>query len=414
MAKLGNEAVSVINLPLSAYVSRWRPQRPLVVLSNLKTIYDNLALEKVLCDRAPLTAGENAASFGSGDKGGWGKGWEGKSQKLPLLFLWQNRAAVIIGRNQNPLAECALQRVRERGVDLTRRESGGGAVYQDLGNTCFTILHQQRRALPAFGSEMISRSLARDFGIKTENSARNDLLVNNKKFSGSAYRLTNTQYIHHGTVMHNVDLEAMKEVLTPHPLKLQQHGLKKATDSVKNRVANLSIFNPQVTHETLVDSFTNSFAQLARDGYNPNEHGLQNQTQIKGAIRPAKVNSLVIDESHPLVHEKAFLAQKEKLEANDWVFGTTPPYDVVFSRKLDFGLLELRLLVQGGVVKDLQIFTDALDETLVSRLLLTFRRALIGMSQAELAAVSDQKVIDWVLLTASDRCQSYLNRDFAN
>ncbi len=47
---------------------------------------------------------------------------------------------VIIGRNQNPWKECHLQMMQERGVNLVRRQSGGGAVYQDKGNSIFTFV----------------------------------------------------------------------------------------------------------------------------------------------------------------------------------------------------------------------------------------------------------------------------------
>jgi lipoate-protein ligase A len=46
----------------------------------------------------------------------------------------------ILGKHQNPWRECRIKEMQRDGVNLARRKSGGGAVYQDLGNTCFSFL----------------------------------------------------------------------------------------------------------------------------------------------------------------------------------------------------------------------------------------------------------------------------------
>ena len=49
------------------------------------------------------------------------------------FMLWQNDNAIIIGKHQNAAAEINQQFVRENGVRVVRRLSGGGAVKMDAG-----------------------------------------------------------------------------------------------------------------------------------------------------------------------------------------------------------------------------------------------------------------------------------------
>ena len=56
------------------------------------------------------------------------------------FMLWQNDNAIIIGKHQNAAAEINQQFVRENGVRVVRRLSGGGAVYHDMGNLYFTFI----------------------------------------------------------------------------------------------------------------------------------------------------------------------------------------------------------------------------------------------------------------------------------
>src|SRR5699024_4482904 len=58
----------------------------------------------------------------------------------PILLFYINEPCIIIGRNQNTIEEINKEYVEANGIHVVRRLSGGGAVYQDLGNLSFSFI----------------------------------------------------------------------------------------------------------------------------------------------------------------------------------------------------------------------------------------------------------------------------------
>lgn len=171
-----------------------------------------------------------------------------------LLYTWINCPTVFIGRNQNPYVECDIEKMSQDHVLLARRKTGGGAVYHDLGNLNYTMVANELYADKAQWNKVICDALA-GIGISAFSSGRNDILIGEKKISGTAYLTDGSMYLQHGTMMVNVDLSAVTRYLTPHKSKFQKHGIH----SIDQRVCNLSEIDASVSIEKIEQAIRHEF-----------------------------------------------------------------------------------------------------------------------------------------------------------
>ena len=155
--------------------------------------------------------------------------WEGE----PVFYLWRNRPSVIIGLNQNAYSEVNLGWLRDNGVDLARRVTGGGAVYHDLQNLNYTFVGKGVTPQP-FADAL------RKLGVPAEVSGRNDIFVGGRKVSGYARRVWHDREIVHGTLMYDVDIDSLVNALAVPGSKLMSKGIA----SVRSRVTNLKPMLP--------------------------------------------------------------------------------------------------------------------------------------------------------------------------
>mgnify|MGYP000195139918 CR=1 FL=1 len=159
------------------------------------------------------------------------------------FMLWQNDNAIIVGKYQNTIAEINEEAVRERGIRVVRRLSGGGAVYHDMGNLNFTFITDvgESNALDLkLFCEPVVRTLA-TLGVKAEVNGRNDITIDGKKFSGNSQYIRQGRVMHHGTIMFDSDLSVVGEALRVDPTKIQTKGIR----SVRSRVTNVAEHLPE-------------------------------------------------------------------------------------------------------------------------------------------------------------------------
>ena len=275
------------------------------------------------------------------------------------LILWQNKNAVIIGRNQNAEEEINAAFVKMHDIKVIRRNTGGGAVYHDMGNLNYSFITDAgdiaQRSAQLFTAPVVGA--LRALGMDAEASGRNDILISGRKVSGTAQHIIQGRILHHGTLLFESNPEMIAGALNPDPTKFQSKSVK----SVRSRVGNIRSF--LLSNMTLQAFWNYLKTALSADG-----------------IVPA---SLTDDELAEIQKLKA-----EKYDTWDWNFGRSPKFQRKAKNRYAGGALEIHLSVADGQIQDIRIVGDFLSLTPIEPL----EDALKGCAYREdaVAAILDK------------------------
>lgn len=258
-----------------------------------------------------------------------------------ILFLWRNAGTVVIGKNQNSYAECNLERMQSDGILLSRRLSGGGAVFHDLGNLCFSFISHEDDHDVAGQLAIIAKACA-EFGIDAKPTGRNDIETDGRKFSGNAFYSIGKNKCHHGTVLISADKERLSDYLTVSKTKLQAKGIK----SVTSRVVNLCELNENITP----DAFSEALIKVC------------------GA------------RLRPMPDEALFADRAKFFASNEWLLGENPEFTDEVKYRTAEGEFTLLLNVKHGKIADCKVFTDSMDTESADKI----RKTVIGREFVEI------------------------------
>lgn len=265
----------------------------------------------------------------------------------PFFYLWQNKPAVIVGANQQIHTEVNVPYLKEHGIVLARRVTGGGAVYHDLGNLNYTIVGEAKEMesdYPEYACMM--QQALQQLGVPATLSGRNDILVNGLKVSGFAKRMAKGRIMVHGTLMYDVDVEVLSNVLTPPAIKLEAKGIA----SVRSRVGNLKDFLPHI----------------------PDIHALRSAL--------LRILSGGCTERIPCIDGK-MLAEIEQLTKQKfadwhWIYGHSPQATLTQTAKLSCGTVTIHLFINKGMIEQCTFEGDFLGNLPTTQL----EEALTGIA----------------------------------
>lgn len=251
-----------------------------------------------------------------------------------ILFLWQNRHTVVIGKNQNAWKECNVHELEEDGGHLVRRLSGGGAVFHDLGNLNFTFCVREKDYDVEKQLDIILRAV-RKLGIDARKTGRNDITTDGRKFSGNAFYKSKGYCYHHGTLLVDVDQAAMQKYLNVSAAKLHSKGV----DSVRSRTVNLKELNPDLTIPMLEESLLEAFSEVYGEG-----------------------RFLAVPIADDRLDWEEIRANEEKFASGEWKYGRKIPFEHSMSQRFSWGEIEIRLHVNSGIIEDVMVFSDAMEQ----------------------------------------------------
>lgn len=247
------------------------------------------------------------------------------------FLLWQNHNAVVIGRHQNTLAEINEEAVRERGIAVVRRLSGGGAVYHDLGNLNFTFIQDAARG-GQLDMGLFCRPVAqalRAMGVEAQVNGRNDITIEGQKFSGNAQYVREGRVMHHGTIMYSSDLDAVGRVLRVDPEKIRAKGVR----SVRSRVTTVRAHMPRPL--PLEQFKARLLEEISR------ERPMEPYTLTRSDV--AAVEAI----------------KQSRYDRWEWNYGVSPPCDLLRRRRVEgCGLVEAHIRLVEGRVAGISFFGD--------------------------------------------------------
>ncbi|KRK86856.1 lipoyltransferase and lipoate-ligase family protein [Latilactobacillus curvatus JCM 1096 = DSM 20019] len=257
----------------------------------------------------------------------------------PLLLFYIEKPCIIVGRNQNTYEEINQKYVEDHDITVTRRLSGGGGIYQDLGNLCFSfVVNADSEQFGDFKSftQPIVDALHQMGATTAEVSGRNDMLVDGKKFSGNAMYTKNGKTFSHGTLSWDVDLDVLTQALNVPADKIASKGIK----SIRQRVTNLK---GHVDPE-----YQNMSTEEFRDVLLLN---LMHADQLAD-IADREYQLTAADEQ---AIDKIF----NDLYSNwDWVYGKSPKSTIQKRKHFDFGTIDARLLIENGKIANVKFYGD--------------------------------------------------------
>ena len=239
------------------------------------------------------------------------------------FFLWNIDKSIIIGKNQVLENELNLAEIDKIGAKIYRRPSGGGAIFADLGCFMYTFITKANEKEIIIKEKLtLILDCLRSLGLNVSFCGRNDLIFNDKKFSGTSLYYKNNKVALHGTFLYDTNLADLERVLYSNKQKLETKGIQ----SVRSRVINLKDYL-NLTKDELMDYLINYISSNNLVELNEKDY--------------SEINKI-----------------KEKYDSKEYILGLNPKFSIKRSHYFKFGYLEVHINVNKNKIESFKLLGD--------------------------------------------------------
>lgn len=254
------------------------------------------------------------------------------------LRLRRVKRSVLIGFLENPYDTVNIDFAIKNRVKILRRHNLGGTVYQDLGSFMFTSLYKNGRFLSNLSEEDTYKEFGdliilflKKFGVKGDRRGLNDVVVNDKKIFGSSFTKIGDAISYTGTILVNMDLKFLSNVLKFIKPKFSD----KRFTNLKDALTTISLeLNKKININDAYDKFIGAFKEKF------------NVELIKEKLTKEEINLM----------KNLYL---KKYKKRDWTFGEKKEFEEIYTKKVKSGLIILCGNFQEKIY-DIKIYGDFL------------------------------------------------------
>lgn len=250
-----------------------------------------------------------------------------KNSSEDFLFIYVNGPCVVVGKHQITVKEINSQFIFENNILIARRLSGGGTVFHDEGNLNISVI----QTIPS-GANISYKTLSKPIieflqkeGAAIYLSERNDIMLTDKKVSGSAMHIFKNRALAHSTLLIDCNLYNLSYALKSNPERFTD----KSIASVRSKVMNLS----EEYNNFSVAYIIEQFAKFVSAEY---------ETSTIFSFSESDVAQI-----------KVFTS--EKYSTQEWIYGYSPKYNYKNSFAYNGNSIKYNLEIEKGIIKNVEI-----------------------------------------------------------